>query len=105
MLLGLSHLFGETFPTQIDPDSWKLLLLLGVVFFGVHKILWIEGINRIAITKANAIHAIAPIFTLLWVFLWWDESPTLYQVAGFIPILIGAWLVTLKKDIFKIIKI
>jgi drug/metabolite transporter (DMT)-like permease len=72
------------------------LLISSVLLFSISKILWIEGIHRISVIKAISLSNISPVFTLLFAYLILHEIPTLWQIIGFIPILIGAFLI-LKK--------
>ena len=51
-------------------SSLLFLVINGVLLLGVSKILWIEGIHRINVTKANALNSLGPLLTLL--FAWLD---------------------------------
>ncbi|MCD6532969.1 MAG: DMT family transporter [Deltaproteobacteria bacterium] len=70
------------------------LLLNGLVLFGLSKIFWIEAIHRISITKASAMSALGPLFTIILAYLVLGDEPTLQQLVGFIPVLIGGILIT-----------
>ena len=71
---------------------------LGVLFFngfiilGVSRLLWIEAIQVVPISKANSISAISPVFTLLAA--WWllNEVPKFQQAVALIPMMIGLHL-------------
>jgi drug/metabolite transporter (DMT)-like permease len=70
------------------------VLLIGLVVFGVSKILWMEALHRISITKISAMIALVPPMTLFFAFLYLDEVPELRQILGIIPVLIGGYLLT-----------
>ena len=70
------------------------LLLNGLVLFGLSKIFWIEAIHRISITKASAMSAFGPLFTIILAYLVLGEKPTPPQLIGVIPVLIGGVLIT-----------
>ncbi|RIL11142.1 MAG: hypothetical protein DCC75_02905 [Proteobacteria bacterium] len=70
------------------------LLINGLLLFGLTKIWWLEAIHRINISKAIALGAVSPAFTLLFAYLMLDEVPTWWHLIGFVPMLIGVWLLT-----------
>lgn len=74
-----------------------LVLISGIMLFGLAKIFWIEAIHRISVAKARAIATITPIFALFYVYLFLGEAPTIWQLAGLVPITIGVILITSKS--------
>lgn len=97
---ALPFLFGLAFLLEPLPGSnalaqvWWLILINGFLIMGLAKILWIESLHRISITKLNAIVALVPIFTLAFAYMALQEVPNLRQLAGIAPILVGGWLIT-----------
>lgn len=79
-------------------EIFWILLFSGVVVLGTAKILWIEGIYRISITKASAIAATGPVFTMIFAYFLLKEIPTLLQLIGIIPVVIGGVLITRKVN-------
>jgi len=75
-------------------SSWLFLLINGAFIFGLSKLLWLEAIHRISVTKALALNSVTPLLTILMA--WWilKQSPNIWQVAGTIPLLIGVFLLT-----------
>lgn len=70
------------------------LLVSGVVALGLEKVLWIEAIHRISVTKAQALVSISPFFTLLVAWLVLAQTPTLAQLLSLIPFILGTLLLT-----------
>lgn len=70
------------------------LLLIGLLVFGISKILWMEALHRTSITKMSAMTAIVPPMTLFFAYIYLDEIPEIRQMLGIIPILIGGYLLT-----------
>jgi drug/metabolite transporter (DMT)-like permease len=70
------------------------LLVIGVAVYVVSKIMWIEALHRISITKVSAMMGIVPLLTVSFAFLFLNETPDLRQIVGIIPILIGGYLLT-----------
>jgi drug/metabolite transporter (DMT)-like permease len=59
---------------------------------GIVKSLWIEAIHRVSVTKANALGSLAPVFTLLIVWVFMHTPPTTAQMFSLAPILAGFFL-------------
>lgn len=93
----LAYFLKEPIPTLIKLQNAILLLVInGFFMFGISKILWIEGIHRISISKAISFNTISPAFTLIFAYFLLNEIPTPWQLLGFLPILIGGILITKK---------
>jgi drug/metabolite transporter (DMT)-like permease len=70
------------------------LFLIATGIYVVAKIMWIEALNRISITKLSAMLAFLPLFTLIFAYFYLGEVPEFRQMLGIIPILIGGYLIT-----------
>ncbi len=96
--LILIALYFEDVPTFSDISSvFWLLLFNGVLAFGLSKIFWIEAIYRISVTKAAAMAALTPFFTMFFSYILLDSLPSLYQIFGALPIVVGAIFITINK--------
>jgi len=93
-LLILAILFEPMINTQTLKTSIPFVIINGIFLLGLAKILWIESIHRISISKAVALDAVGPACTLLFAYWLLNETPTGWQIVGFIPILMGVWLLT-----------
>jgi drug/metabolite transporter (DMT)-like permease len=92
----LAFLFKTDASWAISPKLFWLLLLNGFVLLGFSKIMWLEGIHRISVTKSAALASISPLFTLLFAYIFLKQAPTIWQLSAFIPLAAG--LVLLTKD-------
>lgn len=80
-------------------SSIGYLLLSGILLLGVSKILWIESINLITISKATAFISITPCCTLIVAALLLREPIHAYQLLSLAPIIVGILLLTWRtKD-------
>ena len=70
------------------------LLVIGILVYVVSKIMWIEALHRISITKVSAMMGLVPMLTLFFAYLYLDEIPQLRQILGIIPVLLGGYLLT-----------
>lgn len=93
ILFLFAYVLGETitFPTS---NIWIVLLINGIVLFGLTKILWIEGIHRIGVTKSISLASIGPVFTLLFAFLILKDIPTTVQMIAIPLAILGVYMLT-----------
>ena len=102
-VVALPILFAIAFITEAVPTQAKLIeaapyiLAIGFLVLGLSKVLYIEALHRISITKVSAMLALIPLFTLIFAYFTLHEVPNLRQILGIIPILIGGYLIT-KPD-------
>lgn len=94
----LALLFREKFSLPQLGQSFWYLLISGFLLLGFCKFLWVEGIHRISVTKASALEAIGPLFTLLFAYLILRQAPTVWQLASFFPLAAGLVLLTYEKS-------
>ena len=76
--------------------QWYWLVLTGVLVFFVSKLLWVEAIHLLPITKVNALFAFAPLMTMALAYWLLAQTPTLHQLIGIAPILLGSFLIMQK---------
>lgn len=95
----LAYVFGTNpFSINLEGKLLWLLLINGIFLFGFSKILWIEGIHRISVTKANALASLAPLVTLVCAYVLLNVAPTVWQVFAFIPMFLGVLLLSQHKQ-------
>jgi len=70
------------------------LFLIATGIYVAAKIMWIEALNRMSITKLSAMLALLPLFTLFFAYLYLDEVPEFRQMMGILPVLLGGYLIT-----------
>lgn len=86
--------------SNIGRGLW-FLAINGLLLLGLSKQLWIEGIHRISVTKANALSSIGPLFTLIFSYFILKQTPQLWQWLALLPIIAGIALLTSKVKIKK----
>lgn len=103
VILGIAFIIEQP-PSLIDiQDSLLNLFITGFVILGLSKIFWIEAIHRLSITKAISLSAYAPAFTLIFAYFILGDVPTLWQILGFFPMVIGVYLITEIKNYKKVL--
>lgn len=86
-------------------NYWPLILLNGIFIYHLSIILWYEGIKRIDVSKAVSISIGSyPAFSLLFAILFLKEIPTIYQLVGFVTIILGILILTKKSRKMETIK-
>ncbi len=96
-ILLIAIIFGNTFSYADFKDSFVPLFINGVFLLGLSKVLWIEGIHRISVVKANALGSVGPLLTLLFAWLFLRNIPTSWQLLSFIPMFFGVILLGTNK--------
>ena len=81
-----------TYDNFISALPYMFLIATGI--YVIAKIMWIEALNRITITKLSAMLALMPLFTLLFAYLYLGEVPEFRQLMGILPVLVGGYLIT-----------
>jgi len=98
VIFSLSFFLHVASPLPEIIHSLPFLIANGVFILGLSTMLWVEGIHRIPVTKANALNSLGPLITLLFVWIIFGTSPTSWQLLSFIPMSIGVILIS-KKNI------
>ena len=98
-VLLIAYAFGQSLHLYDIKQSIFFLVLNGIVAFWLSKIFWMEGIARVAVTKAGALTSITPLFTLLFAWLIFHQAPTVWQVSSLVPFFFAILLLT---DNFKL---
>lgn len=99
--------FVLAFSFRLEPlninikSSIVFLVLNGMVILGLSKILWIEGIHRISVTKSNALSGISPFVALLFAWLLLHNLPTVWQLLSLVPMVLGVILLSVRKGLDK----
>lgn len=93
-LLAMAFFLEEPPSVTAVLGSWEFLLINGVLLMGLSKILWFEAIHRIPITKCISLASVGPLFTVVIAYVILDETLSLLQIMGFVPIFVGTVLLT-----------
>jgi drug/metabolite transporter (DMT)-like permease len=96
--LPVVGLFAYTIEPTISYEKFvtalPYVLMIGFLILGLSKILWMEALHRVSITKISAMMALVPVLTLLFAYLYLDEVPKFRQIIGVIPVLVGGYFLT-----------
>lgn len=90
----LAYLMEPAVTTEAFMSALPYIFLIATGVYVVSKIMWIEALNRISITKLSAMLALMPVMTLFFAYLYLDEVPEFRQLLGIVPVLIGGYLIT-----------
>jgi drug/metabolite transporter (DMT)-like permease len=102
IIFFLAYLFGQHASVADVRASLLFLLINGVLLLGLSKLLWVEGIHRMSVTKAMALQGAGPVLTLLIAWMLLSQTPTMWQLVSLAPLLLGVLLLT---DQFRLSRI
>lgn len=92
LIFFLAYALQIQTPFENIQSSWLFLVINGVIIFGLSKLLWIEAIHRISVTKAIALNSITPLLTILLAWLILEQRPNIWQITSIVPLLLGVFL-------------
>lgn len=94
VIFFLAYVFA---PQVSFADIWNglpIFLVNGIFLMGLTKLLWIEVIHRMSVTKAAALGSISPLITLFFAWLILNQAPSALQLLSNIPFILGVLLLT-----------
>ena len=94
LLFSLAALIGALAPITTVAAALPYLLFNGIAGFVIAKLCWIEGIHRMSVTKAIALTALGPLFTLFFAWVILGQVPTAWQLVSLAPFVVGVLLLT-----------
>lgn len=93
-LLSLIFKTASSAPQVIN--SLPFLIINGIFILGLSTMLWVEGIHRLPVTKANALSSLGPLITIFILWLFFKTPPTTWQLLAFVPMFFGVLLISKK---------
>lgn len=92
MLLAMSLLFenGAEMLSSLQ-NFWPYMVFNGMLLMGLVNILWYEGLKKLEICKAVFLLMTYPIFSLLFLTVFYGERPNFFQILGVFVIVLGAY--------------
>jgi len=90
----LAYLLEPSVSYESFMSALPYMFLIAIGVYVVSKIMWIEALNRMSITKLSAMLALLPVMTLFFAYLYLGEVPEFRQMMGIIPVLVGGYLIT-----------
>ncbi|MHC4915381.1 MAG: DMT family transporter [Planctomycetota bacterium] len=95
LLAGSVFSDGPGALTQFDVRTWLLLLVKGVLTFGLAFAFYYYGLKRLRVYVASAFEPLAPLFTLAGAYLLLGQQPRAGEMLGVAALLVGALVVIL----------
>ena len=90
----LAYIFEAPASYENFMSALPSLLVIGIAVYVISKIMWIEALHRISITKVSAMMGLLPVMTLFFAYVYLGEVPELRQILGIVPVLAGGYMLT-----------
>lgn len=102
-LFMMSIVFENSTPVvaSVLQDHFWLLLLNGVFLWAISKMMVYEGLRRLDLVKATSLMMTETAFSLIYAMVFLSEIPTIYQLLGFVVVMIGVYFSTKPEYVKK----
>lgn len=97
ILLILSFLVEDRNQFASSMEYWPYIAINGVLLFGIVNTIWYKALKFLEVSRAVFILMTFPIFSLIFLTVFFDEVPKIYQLLGVAIIIAGAYLTTKKR--------
>ncbi|HRH94274.1 MAG TPA: DMT family transporter, partial [Candidatus Peribacteria bacterium] len=96
-LFLLAFLFEPVPPAAALTGAWWLLALNGVFLLGISKLLWLEALHRLPISKTLGLTACGVFMTFVFAYVFLHQNVTMQQLLSAVPMIAGLVLLTRKE--------
>ncbi len=93
--VSIQGIFNQSW-SGVSLLSWSALAFASFIAGGIAYVFWYQGVKELGVTRAMAYHYIMPFAAVLFAAVL-GEKITLFQLAGGTAILLGVYLVQMKK--------
>ena len=99
-LLFLALMFEQntSIPNTIT-NFWPIIIITGLFVLGLEKIIWYEGLKRVDISKAISLGATFPLFSLIVLIFFFNETISLFQAIGIVIMAFGVYFSIKRKSV------
>jgi drug/metabolite transporter (DMT)-like permease len=80
-----------------DANIWLLLIVGGTVSLVISRILFYIVLRRMTMSIHSIVLALSPVAAILWAFILFDTLPTIQQFIGGIGVILGVFMVTIRR--------
>lgn len=99
-ILLLSFIFEkEANITNIFTNFWPIIIVTGIFVLGLNKIIWYEGLKRVDISKSISLGSTFPLFSLIVLIFFFNETISIYQTIGISIMIIGIYFSIKRKSV------
>lgn len=98
-LTGIAICFEAEWAFGEWPNWLPLVLINGIIMFGITKLLWVEALHYLPVTLATSLIGVGPFLTMIFAVLILGEQSSLLQWLGLIPLILGVNCVVYFKHV------
>ena len=78
--------------------AWGLMLVIATVDVVISRALFYLVLRRVKMSVFSTVLTLSPVAAVLWTFLLFDIAPTVQQLLGGIGVILGVYMVTIKRN-------
>ena len=94
LIYSLSSICAKLASGQELPVKVLVFIGLEILCLGIYALVWQQVLKRFSLVTAMASKGIVVIINLIWSVLLFQETITIYNVAGAVIIIGGIWMVS-----------
>ena len=99
LFLLLLALIFEPINFNFSTQQWGIILFTGLILLAVTKIIWYQALKVLDISKAISLAMTFPLYSILALVIFFDESISIYQGLGVIIMMIGVYFALKRKSV------
>ncbi|MGD8765969.1 MAG: DMT family transporter [Desulfobacteraceae bacterium] len=82
-----------------DLSTWFLLIMTGTVDVVISRSLFYIVLRRMTMSIHSIVLTLSPVVAILWAFFLFDTMPTLLKLAGGVGVILGVFIVTIRRSV------
>ena len=79
--------------------AWGLIIMTATIDVVISRALYYLVLRQMQISVLAIVLTLSPVAAVLWAFILFDTVPTVQQLIGGVGVILGVFIVTIKRDI------
>ena len=98
IFLSLLAFIFEPISLRLSTKEWSIILFTGLILLGFTKMIWYQALKILDISKAISLAMTFPLFSIITLVIFFDESVSIYQGLGVAIMMTGVYLSIKRKS-------
>ncbi len=82
--------------------AWGLIIMTATIDVVISRALYYLVLRQMQISVLSIVLTLSPVAAVLWAFILFDTIPTVQQLIGGAGVILGVFIVTIKRNIYKL---